>query len=161
VGHGCEPELGADTFTVLLKDPTCKLGPVVCNDTTWDPESVDDQLEKSDSSTLGDADHRGGFRPLGELVNSDKEVPVPADSPRKWSQDIHPPIRRMTRRAESFAEPELVCVSALHGTGTLRKTLLARPHPGGQLANKNHAGRPYRPACGMKNDFHTPLHGSP
>jgi hypothetical protein len=90
VGHGCEVELGVDAFIVVLKDPTCKLGPVVCNDTTWDPESADDRLEKSDSNALGDADHRGGFRPLGELVNGDKEVPVPADSPGKRSQDIHP-----------------------------------------------------------------------
>jgi hypothetical protein len=74
---------------------------------------------------------------------------------------ISTPIRRTTRRAGSFAEPELVCVSASRGTGTLYRTLLDRPHPGGQLVNKNHAGRPYRPACGMKNDFHTPFHGSP
>jgi hypothetical protein len=72
VGHGREAELGADAFTVLLEDPTCKRGPIVYNDMTWDPESVDDRLEESDSSTLGDADHRGGFRPLGELVNGDK-----------------------------------------------------------------------------------------
>jgi hypothetical protein len=90
VGHGCEAELGADAFIVLLKDPTCKLGPVVCNDTTWDPKSADTRLEEGNNSALGDADHRGGFRPLGDLVNGDKEVPVPADSPRKWSQDIHP-----------------------------------------------------------------------
>jgi hypothetical protein len=91
VGHGCKAELGADAFAVLLKVPTCKLGPVVCNDTTWDPKSTDDRFEEGDSSTLGDADHRGGFQPLGELVNGDKEVPVPADGPGKRSQDIHPP----------------------------------------------------------------------
>jgi hypothetical protein len=82
--------MGADAFTVLLKDPTCKLGPVVCNDTTWDPKYADDRLEEGDNSALGDAGHRGGFRPLGELVNGDKEVLVPADSPGKRSQDIHP-----------------------------------------------------------------------
>jgi hypothetical protein len=72
VGHGHEAEPGADAFTVLLEDPACKLGPIVCNDTTWDPESSDDRFEESDSSALGDANHRGGFRPLGELVNGDK-----------------------------------------------------------------------------------------
>jgi hypothetical protein len=90
MGHGCEEEPGADAFTVLLEDSTCKLGPIIRNDTTWDPESADDRLDESDSSALGDADHRGGLRPLGELVNGDKEVPVPADSPGKRSQDIHP-----------------------------------------------------------------------
>jgi hypothetical protein len=97
VGHGCEAELGADAFIVPLKDPTCKLGPVVCNDMTWNPESADNQLEEGDSSALGDADHKGGFRPLGELVNSDKEVLVPTDSPGKWSQDIHPPYGERPR----------------------------------------------------------------
>jgi hypothetical protein len=91
MGHGCKAEPGVDAFAVLLEDPACKLGPVVCNDTAWDPKSADDRLEESDSSALGDADHRGGFRPLGELVNGDKEVPVPADSPGKRSQDIHAP----------------------------------------------------------------------
>jgi hypothetical protein len=161
VGHECEAELGADVLAIFLKDPTCKLGPIVCNDTTWDPESIVDRLEEGDSSTLGNVDHRGGLWPLGELADGDKEVPVAADGPGKWSQDIHPPIRRTARRAESFAESGSVCVSALRGTGTLRRTLLARLHPGGWLASKNHARRPYRPACGMKNDFRTPLHGSP
>jgi hypothetical protein len=91
VSHGCKAELGADALAIFLKDPTCKLGLVVCNDTTWDPKSTDDRLEEGDSSTLGDADHRGGLWPLGELVDGDKEVPVAADSPGKRSQDIHPP----------------------------------------------------------------------
>jgi hypothetical protein len=91
VGHRCDADLCADAFTILLKDPTCKLGPVVCNDMTWDPKSADDRLEEGDSSALGDANHRGGFRLLGELVNGDKEVPVPADSPGKRSHDIHSP----------------------------------------------------------------------
>jgi hypothetical protein len=42
-----------------------------------------------------------------------------------------PPIRRMARRVESFAEPEPVCVSALHGTDMLRRTLPTQLHPGG------------------------------
>jgi hypothetical protein len=91
VGHGCEAELGTDVLAIFLKDPTCKLGPVVCNDMAWDPESTDDRLEEGDSSTLGNVDHRGGLWPLGELVDGDKEVPVAADGPGKWSQDIHPP----------------------------------------------------------------------
>jgi hypothetical protein len=85
MSHGCEAELGADALAVLLKDLTCKLGPVVHNDMTWDPKSIDDRLEEGDSCTLGDADHRGGLWPLGELVDCDKEVPVPVDGSGKRS----------------------------------------------------------------------------
>ena len=56
----------------------------------WDPKSTYDGLEEGDSGTLGDVDHRGGLWPFGELVDDDEEVPVPANSPGKWSQDIHP-----------------------------------------------------------------------
>jgi hypothetical protein len=90
MSHGCKAELGAYALAKLLEDPTCKLGPVVRNDTTRDPKSTDDRLEEGDSSTLGDADHRRGLWPLGELADGDKEVPTPTDSPRKQTQDIHP-----------------------------------------------------------------------
>jgi hypothetical protein len=91
VNHGCKAKLGADVLAIFLEDPTCKLGPIVCNDTTWDPKSTDDRLEECDSSTLGDVDHRGGLWPLGEFVDGDKEVPIAADCPGEWSQDVHPP----------------------------------------------------------------------
>jgi hypothetical protein len=97
VGHGCKVELGANALAVFLEDPTCKLGFVVRNDTVWDPKSTDDGLKEGDSGTLGDVDHRGGFWPLGELVDGDEEVPVPANSPGKWSQDIHPPYGEWPR----------------------------------------------------------------
>ena len=91
MSHRRKAELGADALAILLEEPTFELGPVVRNDTAWDPKSTDDRLEESDSSTLGDVDHSGGLWPLGELVDGDEEVPVPANSPGKWSQDIHPP----------------------------------------------------------------------
>jgi hypothetical protein len=81
VSYGRKAELGADVLEILLEDPTCKLGPVVRNDTAWDPKSTDDRLEESDNSTLGDIDHRGGLRPLCELVDGDEEEPVPVDGP--------------------------------------------------------------------------------
>jgi hypothetical protein len=86
MSHGCEAELGADALAILLEKPTCKLGPVVRNDTAWDPKSTDNRLEESNSSTLGDVDHMGGLLPLGELVDGDEEVPVPADGPGEWSR---------------------------------------------------------------------------
>jgi hypothetical protein len=91
VGYGCEAELGDDALVILLKDSTCKLGSIVRNDTVWDPKSTDDGLEEGDSGTLGDVDHRGGLWPLGEFVDGNEEVPVPAKGAEKWSQDIHPP----------------------------------------------------------------------
>ena len=89
--HRRKAELGAQALAILLEEPTCKLGPVVRNDTAWDPKSTDDRLEESDSSTLGDIDHRGGLWPLSELVDGDEEETVPADGPGEWSQDINPP----------------------------------------------------------------------
>jgi hypothetical protein len=91
MSHRRKAELDANALAILLEELTCKLGPVVRNDTTWDPESADDQLDEGNSSTLGDANHRGGLRPLRELVDGDKEESVPADGPGEWSQDIHPP----------------------------------------------------------------------
>jgi hypothetical protein len=83
-------ELGVDALAILLEEPTCKLGPVVHNDTAWDPESIDDRLEEGNNSTLRDANHRGSLRPLCELVDGDEEESVPADGHGEWSQDIHP-----------------------------------------------------------------------
>jgi hypothetical protein len=91
VGHRCKAELGADALVVFLEDLTCKLGSVVRNDIVWDPKSTNDGLEEGDSGTLGDVDHKGGLWPLGELVDGDEEVSVPANGPGKWSGDIHPP----------------------------------------------------------------------
>ena len=59
MSHERKAELGADALAILLEDPTCKLGSVVRNDTAWDPKSTDERFEESDSSTLGDVDHRG------------------------------------------------------------------------------------------------------
>jgi hypothetical protein len=85
MSHRCKAELGADALAILLEEPTCKLGPIVRNDMAWDPESVDDRLEEGNNSTLGDANHRGGLRPLRELVDGDEEEAVPIDGPGEWS----------------------------------------------------------------------------
>jgi hypothetical protein len=91
MSHRRKAELGADALAILLEEPTFELGPVVHNDTAWNPKSIDNRLEEGNSSTLGDTDHRGGLWPLCELVDSAEEETVPADSPGEWSQDIHPP----------------------------------------------------------------------
>jgi hypothetical protein len=76
MSHRRKAELGA-ALAILLEEPTCKLGPVVHNDTTWDPKSTDNRLEEGNNSTLGDTDHRGGLWPLCELVDSDEEERYP------------------------------------------------------------------------------------
>jgi hypothetical protein len=52
MSHRHKAELGADAFAILLEQPTFELGPVVRNDTAWDPKSADNRLEESNSSTL-------------------------------------------------------------------------------------------------------------
>jgi hypothetical protein len=91
MSHRRKAELGADALAILLEEPTCKLGPVVRNDTTWDPKSIDNRPEESNNNTLGDIAHRGGLWSLCELVDGDEEETVPADGLGEWSQDIHPP----------------------------------------------------------------------
>jgi hypothetical protein len=39
---------------------------------------------------LVDFDHRGHFRPLGEFVNGDVEIPAPSDDLEKWPQMFSP-----------------------------------------------------------------------
>jgi hypothetical protein len=90
MSHRRKAELGVDALAILLEESTFELGPVVRNDAAWDPESADNRLEKGNNNTLSDTDHRGGLRPLCEFVDSDEEKTVQADSPRKWSHDIHP-----------------------------------------------------------------------
>jgi hypothetical protein len=90
MSHRRKAELGADALAILLEKPTCKLGPIVRNDIAWDPKSTDNRLEESNSSTLGDVDHRGSLWPLCALVDGDEEESVPADGPGERSQDIHP-----------------------------------------------------------------------
>jgi hypothetical protein len=90
ISHRGKVELGADALAILLEEPTFELGPVVHNDTAWDPKSADNRLEEGNTSTLGDTDNRGSLWPLCEFVDSDEEETVPADSPGEWPQDIHP-----------------------------------------------------------------------
>jgi hypothetical protein len=91
MSHRRKAELGANALAILLEEPTFELGPVVHNDTAWDPKSIDNRLEEGKSSTLGDTDHRGSLWPLCEFVDSDEEETVPTDGPCEWPQDIHPP----------------------------------------------------------------------
>jgi hypothetical protein len=85
MSHIRKAELGVNALAILLEEPTSELGPIVRNDMAWDLESADNRLEEGNSSTLGDANHRGGLRPLRELVDGDEEEMVLADGPGEWS----------------------------------------------------------------------------
>ena len=61
MNHKRKAELGADALAILLEEPTFELGPVVRNDTAWDPKYTDNRLDEGNSSTLGDTDHRGSL----------------------------------------------------------------------------------------------------
>jgi hypothetical protein len=41
MGHRRKAKLGPNALTILLEEATCKLGPVVRNNTAWVPESAD------------------------------------------------------------------------------------------------------------------------
>jgi hypothetical protein len=66
-------------------------GPVVSDDPIQDPKPADDGLDKLDCGLLIDLGHMGRFRPLGEFVDGDIEIPVPSDGLGKWPQDVQPP----------------------------------------------------------------------
>jgi hypothetical protein len=80
--------LDAMILTVSLKCAAGELGPVVGDDPIQDPEPTDDGLYKLYCGLLVDLDHRGCFRPLGELVNGDVQIPESSDGPRERTQDI-------------------------------------------------------------------------
>jgi hypothetical protein len=44
MSHRRKAELGADALAILLEELTCKLGPVVRNDTAWNPKSTYNRL---------------------------------------------------------------------------------------------------------------------
>jgi hypothetical protein len=90
MSNSCIADLDAKVLIVSLEHDASKLGPVVSGDSVWDPEHAGDGLDELDSRLLVDFDHRGRFRPLGEFVDGDVEIPEPSDGPGKWSQDVHP-----------------------------------------------------------------------
>jgi hypothetical protein len=83
-------DLDAKILAVSLKGATGELGPVVGDDPIQDPKPADDGLDKFDCGLLIDLDHRGCFRPLGELVDGDVQIPESSDGYGEWTQDVQP-----------------------------------------------------------------------
>jgi hypothetical protein len=88
VSNGRTANLDAKIFTVPMECTAGELGPVVSDDLVYDPESTDDRLDELDCRLFVDFDHRGRFRPLGEFVNGNVEIPIPSDGLGKWPQDV-------------------------------------------------------------------------
>jgi hypothetical protein len=81
VSNGGIADFYVKIFTIPLECAAGELGPIVSDDPIRDPKPVDDGLDKLDYGLLIDLDHRGRFRPLGEFVDCDIEIPVPSDGP--------------------------------------------------------------------------------
>jgi hypothetical protein len=84
VSNGGIADFYAKIFTVPLECAAGELGPIVSDDSIWDPKPTDDGLDELDCRLLIDLDHRGRFWPLGEFVDGDIEILVPSDGPGKW-----------------------------------------------------------------------------
>jgi hypothetical protein len=84
-------DLHPKVFSVPLEGTAGELGPIISDDSVRDPKPTDDGLDELDCELIDDFDHKGRFRPLGEFVDGDVEIPVPSDGPGKWSQDVQPP----------------------------------------------------------------------
>jgi hypothetical protein len=82
VSNGSIVNFYVKIFTVLLEWECTvgELGPIVSDDPVRGPKPTDDGLDELDCRLLVDLDHRGLFRPLGEFVDGDIEIPVPSDS---------------------------------------------------------------------------------
>jgi hypothetical protein len=84
MSNGCITDLDAKMLTISLKHIADELGPVVGDDHVQDPEPTDGGLDKLDCGLLIDPDHRGCFRPLGELVDGDVQILESSDGPGEW-----------------------------------------------------------------------------
>jgi hypothetical protein len=91
VSNGDIADFYSKIFTVPLECAAVELGPVVSDDPVQHSKPTDDGLDKLDRGLLIDLDLRSSFRPLGEFVDGDIEIPLPSDGTGKWPQDVQPP----------------------------------------------------------------------
>jgi hypothetical protein len=91
VSNGCIANFYAMIFTVPLECAAGELGPIVSDDPVQNPKPTDDVLDELNCRLRVDLDHRGHFRPLGEFVDGDIEIPIPSDAAGEWPQDVQSP----------------------------------------------------------------------
>jgi hypothetical protein len=123
-------DLDAKVLIVPLERAAGELGTIVSDNSIWESKPIDDGLDELDCRLLIDLDHWGRFRPLGEFVDGDIEIPIVSDGPGEWSQDVPPHTQRMAMRMGSFVVSTLVCRFAWHETDMPYKSLPARWRPG-------------------------------
>jgi hypothetical protein len=75
MSNGHIADFDAKILTVSLECTAGELGPIVGNDPIRDPKPVDNRLDELDCGLLVDLDHRGCFRPPGELVDGNVQIP--------------------------------------------------------------------------------------
>jgi hypothetical protein len=75
MSNGHIADFDAKILTVSLECTAGELGPIVSNDPIRDPKPVDNRLDELDCGLLVDLDHRGCFRPPGELVDGNVQIP--------------------------------------------------------------------------------------
>jgi hypothetical protein len=83
--------LDGKVLAVSLERAARKLGPIVSDVSLRGHKPADDGFDELDCGLLVDLDHRGHFRPLGEFVNGNIEIPIPFNGLGKRSQDVQPP----------------------------------------------------------------------
>jgi hypothetical protein len=91
MSNGRIADLDTKILTVSLKCAIGELRSIVGDDPARDPELVDDALDKLDCGLFVNLDHRGCFRPLGELVDGDVQIPESSNSPGERTQDVQRP----------------------------------------------------------------------
>jgi hypothetical protein len=91
MSNGHIVDLDAKILTISLKCVASELVHVVDDDPVWDTEPTDDGLDELDCRLLVDLDQRDYFRPLGELVDGDVQIPESSDGPGERTQDVQPP----------------------------------------------------------------------
>jgi hypothetical protein len=91
MSNGHIADLDVKILTVSLKCAAGELAPVVSDDPVQDPKPTDDGLNKLDYGLLVDLDHRGCFRPLGELVDGDVQILKSCNGPGERTQDVQLP----------------------------------------------------------------------
>jgi hypothetical protein len=89
-------DLDTKILTVSLERTASELGPVVGDDPVRDPKPTDNRLDELDCGLLVDLDHRGCFRPLGELVDGDVQISESSDDPGECTQDVQPPYDKQS-----------------------------------------------------------------
>ncbi len=88
VGGRGKAQFDAHVIAIVAEQLTGELGAVVCNDTVEHSESGRDAPDELEGGMLVDLDDWISFGPLGELVDGDVQVLIPASSRFEWSEDV-------------------------------------------------------------------------